>query len=127
MQGGRPLFPPSFAEGLSSQETEEARLYELELGLSWRERTESMSAKDMKDILSKARVRQAAGLVGKHREAWARAKSPEGFWEVDMRSTQDLIKKGTRPQEKNKDDSVVRERWEEAMRSGGRWVFRDEV
>lgn len=65
-----------------------------------------------------------ANMHGKHRQAFARRSTPPGFWRTDMPTTQeaeeDCRKAGAMERQK------VEERWREAMREGGRWLFRDE-
>lgn len=64
-----------------------------------------------------------AKRFGKHKAA-DRQRTPPGFWNVDVDSTQE-IQKQREEGEKMEREEVV-ERWREAMRPGGRWRFADE-
>ena len=60
---------------------------------------------------------------GKHK-APDRRRTPPGFWNVDVDSTQELQKQREEAEKIAREE--VTERWREAMRPGGRWKFADE-
>lgn len=83
-----------------------------------------MDQEEKSEIVLQARTRQMAMQHGKHRQAFEGRSTPPGFWRVDFPTTQeqqeDLEKAVQMQREK------VRERWLEAHRTGGKWMFRDE-
>ena len=60
---------------------------------------------------------------GKHK-APDRQRTPPGFWNVDVDSTQEVQKQREEGEKMAREE--VTERWREAMRRGGRWKFADE-
>lgn len=76
------------------------------------------------DLLMQARAHAFANQHGKHRQAFERRSTPPGFWRTDMPNTQEEI--DDRLKAKQMVRLKVEERWREAMREGGRWIFRDE-
>ncbi|KAF2156156.1 hypothetical protein K461DRAFT_91064 [Myriangium duriaei CBS 260.36] len=91
------------------------------------EDTSMLSASQKQTLVATARAEKFARQHGRHRQVFERAKSPPGYWETDMPSTQDLEKHRKQAREKVRDE--VRVRWVEAMKGGGRgqWRFKDEV
>ncbi|OAG01680.1 SAE2-domain-containing protein [Paraphaeosphaeria sporulosa] len=83
-----------------------------------------MDAAEREEIVTQARTRQMAKEHGKHRRTYEGRKTPPGFWRVDFPSTQE--------EREDREKAVqmglveVRERYLEAMRRGGRFVFADE-
>lgn len=83
-----------------------------------------MEGAERAEIVLQARTRQMAKEHGKHRRAYEGRKTPPGFWRVDFPTTQEA--------EEDREKAVqmgmaeVRERYLEAMRRGGRFVFADE-
>lgn len=77
-----------------------------------------------RDLIMQARASAFADQHGKHRQAFERAKSPPGFWRTDMPTTQEEEEDRSRAREMEREK--VEERWREALRPGGRWIFRDE-
>jgi hypothetical protein len=77
------------------------------------------------DMLIEARAKAFADRHGKHREMFQRRSTPPGFWRTEMPTTQELEQdwEDARIQERQK----VEERWRDAMRGGGRYMFRDEA
>lgn len=84
----------------------------------------TMSKPEKEDLWVDAKMRELANEIGKHRHRYHRAASPAGFWRMDFPSTQE--------EERDKEEAarmvrkMVDERYREAMRPGGRWLFRDE-
>ncbi|OAX80236.1 hypothetical protein ACJ72_05435 [Emergomyces africanus] len=85
---------------------------------------ETMTEKELRDLLLDARTRHLANQFGKHRHVHERARSPPGFWRTDMPSTQELER--DREEAKMLEQEKLAERYREAMRPGGLWKFADE-
>jgi hypothetical protein len=83
-----------------------------------------MSTEERQELVLQARTKKMAKEAGKHREAYERRRSPPGFWRVDFPTTQEHQEDRERSKEQEK--KVVQDRWLEAQRRGGRWIFRDE-
>ena len=83
-----------------------------------------MSATKKQELLVHAKAKQIADEYGKHRRIVERGISPPGFWRTDMPTTQEnaVDKEAARTAERQQ----VEERYREAMRTNGRWLFRDE-
>ena len=77
-----------------------------------------------KELLVQAHAYAYANQHGKHRQAFERRSTPPGFWRTDMPTTQEQEDDRTRAHEMER--QKVEERWREAMREDGRWLFRDE-
>lgn len=88
-------------------------------------RLKKMSAEEKKEILIQAKTQQFADKFGKHRTRFGRALSPVDYWNMEFPSTQEETRNRelTRVREREK----VEERYWEAVRKGGRWIFADEV
>jgi hypothetical protein len=106
-----------------SQEEQDARLLEEYLGDN-RSRLRNMTEGEREELLIQARTRDLANKASKHRHAYERRRSPPGFWRSDFPSTQEL--QSDRQEAANRERELVQQRYEEAMRPGGRWLFRDE-
>jgi hypothetical protein len=83
-----------------------------------------MSSEERQELVLQARTREMANKHGKHRQAYERHKSPPGFWRMDFPSTQELEE--DRKKAVHMEQTMIQERRAEAMRKGGRWIFRDE-
>ncbi|KAF2792149.1 SAE2-domain-containing protein [Melanomma pulvis-pyrius CBS 109.77] len=83
-----------------------------------------MSLEERKELVLQARTRQMAKQHGRHRQAYERHTTPPGFWRIDFPTTQEDMEDRRKAAEMEK--VLVEERWMEAMRKGGRWMFRDE-
>jgi len=84
----------------------------------------NMSAAQRDDLVFTARMRIAAKRCGKHKHQYKRHNTPPGFWRTDMPTTQEL--EHDREEARRLERQKVEERWKEAMREGGLWLFRDE-
>jgi hypothetical protein len=84
----------------------------------------SMTLDQQQEVWLKAKTQDLANRYGRHRQRYARRPSPPGFWNPDFPSTQEIAK--SKEEAEKIERSVVEERWREAMRGGGRWLFRDE-
>ncbi|KAK6435642.1 hypothetical protein LTR95_008174 [Oleoguttula sp. CCFEE 5521] len=99
-------------------------LLEAYLGHDWEATMQGYDDAKRKETVLEARAHDFASKHGKHKEVFTRRASPPGYWNTGMPSTQE--------EEANREKArlIERERvegmWREAMRGGGRWVFRDE-
>ncbi|KAI9807503.1 MAG: hypothetical protein M1825_005443 [Sarcosagium campestre] len=84
--------------------------------------TSSESTNEQGDATVQAK--SLADQYGKHRQAFERRKTPPGFWRADMPNTQELER--DREVARRMEREKVGERQREAMRRGGKWLFRDE-
>ena len=76
-------------------------------------------------MLLQAQAARMAQVYGKHRQRYERRTTPPGFWRVGFPSTQEVEIDRERAERMEREQ--VEERRKEAMREGGRWVFRDEI
>jgi len=83
-----------------------------------------MNREQKEELLLQARTRELANKFGKHRHAYERRASPPGFWRTDFPTTQERLEDRQRAKERERD--LVQQRYEQAMRPGGAYVFRDE-
>lgn len=83
-----------------------------------------MSSDERAELILQARTKKMAKDSGKHREAYERRRTPPGFWRVDFPTTQE--QEDDRGRAKELEVKTVQERWLEAHKKGGRWMFRDE-
>ena len=102
--------------------SEETRLLRWYLGEETK--IDSLSKEERDKILLSARTKLFVDKHGKHRHAFERPSTPPGFWRTDMPSTQEL--EGDRGDAKKTEMEKKQERFREAMKSGGKWLFRDE-
>lgn len=88
-------------------------------------RIQNMSKDERDEVLLQAKTRDLANTSGKHRYVHERRKSPPGFWQTDFPSTQEHREQleASRLEEREE----VEKRYQQAMRPGGMWKFRDEV
>ncbi|KAK3681433.1 DNA repair protein endonuclease SAE2/CtIP C-terminus-domain-containing protein [Podospora appendiculata] len=71
-----------------------------------------------------AKIHHLANTHGRHRHKFARRASPPGYWNPEFPTTQEI--EAGREEEERANRRVVEERWREATRGGGLWLFRDE-
>jgi peroxin-16 len=77
------------------------------------------------NLLHEARAKRLADLYGKvHRANFERARSPPGFWDTHMPSTQE--DKENREQARLREREEVERRYRDANTGKGRWMFADE-
>lgn len=91
-------------------------------GEAWR--LGSMPVDEKQDLWLEAKKQDFAKKYGKHRHRFGRPPSPPGYWNPDFPSTQEAEARRKEGQEMER--KMVEERWREATRRGGRWLFRDE-
>ena len=107
-----------------SQDDADRRLVQDFLGDNHRKLLKTMSPSERSDLLLEAKVKEFANRFGCHRQAFSRAREPPGFWEVDFPTTQEEA--DNRAMADVLEREKVRERYWEASRSGGKWLFADE-
>ncbi|KAI9048380.1 hypothetical protein LZ554_007216 [Drepanopeziza brunnea f. sp. 'monogermtubi'] len=83
-----------------------------------------LSEDERRELLIKSETRIQANKHGKHRHAYERQPTPPGFWDVDFPSTQKEAE--DRRLAKERERGLVEQRYREAMRPGGSYMFRDE-
>jgi hypothetical protein len=104
-------------------ESQDKKLLEEYLGDN-RRKLQTMSKAERNELLIQAETRELARKAGRHRHAYERRPSPPGFWRSDFPNTQEL--EADRIEAARVETELVQQRYEEAMRPGGRWMFRDE-
>nr|POE53466.1 hypothetical protein CFP56_28688 [Quercus suber] len=116
-----------FAEkgAASRSDHADAQALEAYLGPSWIELMGAQSPEKRAQLVIQAHAALLANEFGKHRQAFERRSTPPGFWRTDMPSTQEAERDRIKALEMVREK--VEERRREAMRDGGRWLFRDEL
>lgn len=84
----------------------------------------TMAREEKEETWLQAKTWELANKFGKHRQRYARMPSPPGFWNVEFPNTQERAEERRQAEEIRK--ALVHERYREAMRPGGKWLFRDE-
>jgi len=107
----------------SSQEEADQTLLEEFLGGN-AHMLQNMSTEEREELLLQARTRELANKHGRHRYAYERPKSPVGYWRIDFPTTQEEIE--DRKKIKEREREKVEQRYQEAMRPGGAYIFNDE-
>ncbi|KAF9770104.1 hypothetical protein IL306_012395 [Fusarium sp. DS 682] len=107
----------------AAQRQEEQKLLEEYLG-DFAYRLGTMDKKEREELWIEAKTQELANRYGTHRFHYSRMRSPPGFWNADFPNTQELEKERVEAAQREK--QTVRDRHREAMRPGGRWLFRDE-
>lgn len=102
----------------------DAQALELYLGPFWTDVISSYGPDERKHLVNQAHVHVFAEQNGKHKHAFERRSTPPGFWRTDMPTTQESSQ--DRAQARRMESDAVEERWREALRPNGRWMFRDE-
>jgi hypothetical protein len=106
-----------------AQREEEQKLLEDYLG-DYAYRLRDMGEEERMELWVEAKTQELANKYGKHRHRFSRMQSPPGFWNADFPSTQEL--EADRSEASKREQAAIKERHREAMRPGGRWLFRDE-
>ncbi|KAI1495553.1 DNA repair protein endonuclease SAE2/CtIP C-terminus-domain-containing protein [Biscogniauxia marginata] len=84
----------------------------------------TMSDLEKERLWVEAKTIELANQHGKHRHRYQRMTTPPGFWRTDFPSTQEGEQ--DKQEAAKLERQMIEERYREAMRPGGRWVFRDE-
>ncbi|KZF20711.1 SAE2-domain-containing protein [Xylona heveae TC161] len=87
-------------------------------------RLNRMGQKERQELLVQVKAKLLADKHGKHRQPFERRATPPGFWRTDMPTTQELEQDREKARRLERDK--IEERYMEAMRPGGRFMFRDE-
>ncbi|RYC66119.1 hypothetical protein CHU98_g23 [Xylaria longipes] len=87
-------------------------------------RLSTMSEAEKETLWVEAKMRELANTSGKHRHRYPRMSTPPGFWRADFPNTQDGEEYSEEAAKIERE--IMEERYREAMRPGGLWVFRDE-
>ncbi|KAL4796190.1 DNA repair protein endonuclease SAE2/CtIP C-terminus-domain-containing protein [Aspergillus venezuelensis] len=85
---------------------------------------DTLSSADRENLLIEAKARVFADRFGKHRHQHHRPGTPPGFWRTEMPGTQELEDDHHEAQRQEREK--VKERYREAMRPDGQWIFADE-
>ncbi len=88
------------------------------------DRLRTMSEAEKETLWVEAKTRELANASGKHRHRYPRMSTPPGFWRADFPSTQEGEEYNEEAAKLERE--IIEERYREAMRPGGLWVFRDE-
>ncbi|TGO36821.1 hypothetical protein BHYA_0114g00350 [Botrytis hyacinthi] len=107
----------------TSQKAEEDTLLEEYLGDN-KHKIWTMGKEERRDSLAQARKWKASNTMGKHKSVVPRRSTPPGFWEADFPTTQE--DEAFKRKQKEIEREKVAERYAEAMRPGGAWLFKDE-
>lgn len=87
--------------------------------------SKDLSADEKTRLLPIARQAYANDKFGKHRQGQRTAiEEPPGFWDTDFPSTQ--RNQQLRREADRLERAKIQQRWNEAMRTGGKWIFADE-
>lgn len=107
----------------ASQEERDDDLLEEFLGDNYY-KIRNMNKQEKDEVLLQAKTRELANKHGRHRMAYERKKSPPGFWRMGFPSTQE--REEDEEQVRVREREEVRQRYQEAQRPNGRYMFRDE-
>lgn len=103
----------------------DARILKEYMGRSYTaEAISNMPFAQQEGLIKQAKLRLVAEKFGKHRVLHQRHATPPGFWNCDFSTTQEVEEQ--RAEAERMERKQVEERWKEAMREGGLWLFRDE-
>ncbi|KAJ6127463.1 DNA repair protein Sae2/CtIP [Penicillium sp. IBT 18751x] len=113
-----------FPSNTSAEQTKEDQRILEEYAGEDRSLLDGLDGQERDDLLVEAKARLLANRYGRHRHTHQRARSPPGFWRTDMPDTQEI--ESDREAAKRLEREKVEERYREAMRPGGLWVWADE-
>ncbi|KAI1327233.1 SAE2-domain-containing protein, partial [Xylariaceae sp. FL0255] len=83
----------------------------------------SMSEAEKEALWIEAKTRELSNASNTHRHRYSPIGTPPGYWETDFPSTQEHEDHNRQVAQMERE--MVDERYREAMRPGGRWIFRD--
>lgn len=95
------------------------------LGSRWQEIMATYEPERRRDVLIHAHAVSFAATAQMREPDHDRARTPPGFWRMNMPTTQE--NEQDIRQAKEIDARLIKERWQEANRHNGRWMFRDEA
>ncbi|KAF2717823.1 hypothetical protein K431DRAFT_288252 [Polychaeton citri CBS 116435] len=112
------------AGALRASGKSDAEMFEGYLGSGWEAVVGGYGPERRQELLETARAYALSTEHGKHRQAFERRSTPPGFWDVDFPNTQQVA--ANRQRADKMQQQQVEQRYLEAMRPNGRWLFRDE-
>ncbi|KAL8388092.1 hypothetical protein RB595_009470 [Gaeumannomyces hyphopodioides] len=83
-----------------------------------------MTRPEKESVWVDARTWETSNKYGRCRHRFPRPPTPEQYWSTDFPSTQDRAR--DKAEGERTERLMVEQRYREAMRKGGRWLFRDE-
>ena len=107
----------------TAQRQEEQKLLEDHLG-DYCYRLASMGKNERDELWLVAKTEELANKYGKHRHRFSRMRSPPGFWNTDFPNTQEM--EAEKAEAAKREKAAIQGRYREAMKAGGKWMFRDE-
>ncbi|KAL6922104.1 hypothetical protein ACHAP8_003573 [Fusarium lateritium] len=107
----------------AAQRQEEQKLLEDYLGDN-AYKLGTMDKKERDELWVEAKTQELSNKYNTHRYNYSRMQSPPGYWNADFPDTQELQQE--RLEAARREKQTVKDRHREAMRPGGRWLFRDE-
>jgi hypothetical protein len=115
-----------FASTQDDELTEDEKLIKYYLGARFNQsRVSRMDSNERESLILKAKEQIISERHIRHRiKPNQRGKSPPGYWNVDMPTTQEIEEQ--REEADRREKVEVEERYREAMRDGGKWIFKDE-
>jgi len=84
----------------------------------------TMSEAEKEALWLEAKTRELADAHGRHRHRYHPMSTQPGFWRLDFPDTQEGAQDDQEAAEMERD--IIEERYREALRPGGLWMFRDE-
>ena len=114
----RPNSPLSATELETETKLLKGHLGELSFKLT------GMTKEKRYELWVEAKTQELANKFGKHRHRFSRMQSPPGFWNADFPSTQEL--QADKEESERREKKSIQAKRREALRPGGKWVFRDE-
>ncbi|KAF1353347.1 DNA repair protein endonuclease SAE2/CtIP C-terminus-domain-containing protein [Delphinella strobiligena] len=115
---------PGLFDNLDPNLTDDELTLQGYLGGGYSQIIKHATPEEKKQMLIDARTKAFADQHGRHRQVFERRNTPPGFWRTDMPTTQE--EEEDREEARRMERQRVEERWREAMRGGGRYVFKDE-
>lgn len=107
----------------ASQEEEDSQLLRDFIGQKHGEPL-AMTTEEKAEVLLQAKTWQLAKKHSKHRTSYERRNSPPGFWRADFPDTQEHDE--DRIEARKAERALIEERYREALKDNGKWLFRDE-
>ncbi|KAI6368375.1 hypothetical protein MCOR25_004672 [Pyricularia grisea] len=87
-------------------------------------RIPKMNVSQRRTLWTQARLQQQANIYGRCRHRFDRANTPEQYWDTGFPNTQEQER--DREEGRMMDRRMVEVRRREALKKGGRWLFKDE-
>jgi hypothetical protein len=115
-----------FASTQDDELTEDEKLIKYYLGARFNQaRVTRMNSDERDDLIMKAKQQLISERHIRHRvKPNQRRQSPPGYWDVEFPVTQEV--EAQREEADRRERAEVEERYREAMRPDGKWIFKDE-